>query len=327
MKDVPDLRIGIIAHGDYCDAGSTYVTKHHSLSSDKRGIIDFINTCGNTGGGDSAECYELVLHEARDFNWTAGAKKIVVLIGDDVPHGANERQNTKHLDWRNELKCLLEMDVKVYGVQALNRGHATKFYKEVANITGGFHLDLSQFSDVVNLIKAICYQQVGSSQLSWFEEELNKNKQMSRSMRTNFGRLQGKSDSEVAESIRKRYGDSDLHAVPAGRFQGLSVDDDCRIDEFVSKNGLTFKKGKGFYEFTKAVDIQDYKEVVLMDRETGDMFTGEKARDIMGIPVGENARCRPESYGSKYIAFIQSTSMNRKLIGGTKFLYEVDMDR
>jgi len=47
----------------------------------------------------------------------------------------------------------------------------------------------------------------------------------------------------------------------------------------------------------------------------------------MGIPVGENARCRPESYGSKYIAFIQSTSMNRKLIGGTKFLYEVDMDR
>jgi hypothetical protein len=47
------------------------------------------------------------------------------------------------------IEGLLEMDVKVYGVQALNRGHATKFYKEVANITGGFHLDLSQFSDVV----------------------------------------------------------------------------------------------------------------------------------------------------------------------------------
>jgi hypothetical protein len=71
--------------------------QHHSLSSDKRGIIDFINTCGNTGGGDSAESYELVLHEARDFNWTAGANKIVVLIGDDVPHGANERQNTSTL--------------------------------------------------------------------------------------------------------------------------------------------------------------------------------------------------------------------------------------
>jgi hypothetical protein len=96
------------------------------------------------------------------------------------------------------------------------------------------------------------------------------------------------------------------------------------IIEFLS---LTFKKGKGFYEFTKATDIQAYKEVVLMDKATGDMFTGDKAREIMGIPVGESARCRPDLYGNKYRAFIQSTSMNRKLIGGTKFLYEVDLTR
>ena len=27
MKEIPGMRIGIIAHGDYCDARSTYVTK------------------------------------------------------------------------------------------------------------------------------------------------------------------------------------------------------------------------------------------------------------------------------------------------------------
>ena len=146
-------------------------------------------------------------------------------------------------------------------------------------------------------------------------------------MRTNLGRLYGKSDAETLSEITREYGATDLQVVPPGRFQVLDVDEDCQIDQFVKNEGLTFQKGKGFYEFTKAVDIQSYKEVVLMDRRTGDMFTGNKAREIMGIPIGVNARCRPETYSDKYIAFIQSTSMNRKLLAGTKFLYEVDASR
>jgi hypothetical protein len=327
FSDIPNIRLGVIAHGDYCDEGSTYVIKEHELSTNEKSLVSFVNNCGNTGGGDAAECYELVLHQARSLNWTAGKHKVLILIGDDVPHGALERQNTKKLDWRNELNCLLEMGVKVYGVQALGRGHATKFYNEIAKITGGFHLTLDQFSDITNLIYAVCYQQAGPEQLAQFGKQLSEKKQLSRSMRMNVGRLMGKADAELLFEIRKECGDTDLAAVPAGRFQVLEVEKDCRIDEFVKDNGLIFQKGKGFYEFTKATDIQSYKEVVLMDRATGDMFTGDKAREIMGIPVGENARCRPEKYGSKYMAFIQSTSLNRKLIGGTKFLYEVDMTR
>ena len=33
-EEIPGIRIGIIAHGDYCDAGSTYVTKHLPLTDD-----------------------------------------------------------------------------------------------------------------------------------------------------------------------------------------------------------------------------------------------------------------------------------------------------
>jgi len=52
------------------------------------------------------------------------------------------------------------------------------------------------------------------------------------------------------------------------------------------------------------------------------MFNGDKAREIAGIPVGETARVSPENL-SDYNVFVQSTSYNRVLKAGTKFLYEV----
>lgn len=327
FSSIKGFRMGIIAHGDYCDKGRTYVTKEHELSTNESSLVSFINGCGNTDGGDSPECYELVLHNARSFKWTAGKSKVLVIIGDDIPHSPAESQNTLKLDWRNELKCLLEMGVKVYAVQALNRHHATHFYNEIAKTTGGFKLDLDQFADVTNLIKAICYQQAGESYLDSFEQKISDSKRMSRSMKHNFGTLRGRTPEDVARDIERAYGKIDLEAVPSGRFQVMRVDKDVRIDDFVRDNGLTFKKGRGFYEFTKSVYVQSYKEIILRDKLTGDMFTGEKARKILGIPIGENSQVKPSKFESKYDAFIQSTSLNRKLIGGTHFLYEVDESR
>jgi len=64
-----------------------------------------------------------------------------------------------------------------------------------------------------------------------------------------------------------------------------------------------------------------------MDRKTGDLFSGERAREVLGLPPGETVRIRPTSL-EKYVVFVQSTSANRKLLGGSKFLYEVeDWDR
>lgn len=54
--------------------------------------------------------------------------------------------------------------------------------------------------------------------------------------------------------------------MDAARFQILSVDDKCDIRSFVQKNGLLFKTGRGFYEFTKPEKISDKKEVVLVDK-------------------------------------------------------------
>ena len=106
-----------------------------------------------------------------------------------------------------------------------------------------------------------------------------------------------------------------------GRFQVLDVDRDCSIKDFVEENGLTFKKGRGFYQFNKRETIQDYKEVVIQNKVTGAIHHGAQARRLARIPT-KTAEVTPSATG--YNCFVQSTSANRKLIGGTKFLYEID---
>ena len=62
------------------------------------------------------------------------------------------------------------------------------------------------------------------------------------------------------------------------------------------------------------------------------MFSGKEAREILGLPEYGTVTVAPGSAPALrdggYTAFVQSTSYNRKLLAGTKFLYEVeDWDR
>lgn len=319
MKDIANIKIGIIAHGDYCDEEYSYVIKMLDLSTDKNEIVKFVKSVEKTGGGDTPECYELVLAESRRLSWGAGRKKILVLIGDDVPHDKNYRLNTRKLDWRNEIALLREAGVNVYGVQALNRSHATSFYKEIAAGSGGLHLNLNQFRQVVDLIKAICYKQVSEERLVKFQDHVQSVGNMNRDMAQIFGVLTGKA---VKTNFKSTTG---LTPVPPGRFQIFSVKKDSDIKSFAEKMGATFEKGRGFYEFTKTVTVQKKKEVVLEDKRSGDLFTGDEARKMIGLPFGYEGRINPRDASLEgYNVFIQSTSTNRKLLKGTRFLYEVD---
>ena len=87
-----------------------------------------------------------------------------------------------------------------------------------------------------------------------------------------------------------------------------------------------FRKGCGFYQFTKSVKVQAHKEIILIEEETGDLFGGKESRKILGFPAFGVIDVSPKKCAAlqddRYTAFVQSTSVNRKLIGGTKFLYE-----
>lgn len=317
FKDVSDIRIAIIAHGDYCDERSTYITKMLDFTTDVNKLVNFVNMVQATGGGDADECYELVLNQSRSASWGAGNSKSVIMIGDANPHEPNYPMNTRRLDWRNEAKLLGEAGIKIYSVQALPHRSATSFYRSIASVTGGYHLELDQFSNLYYLIMGVGLQQMGNEALQNYENELITNGQYNRNIDSMFGQMLGRTASRTFTASSESLG-----AVPAGRFQVMEVDHDCAIKDFVEDNGITFKKGRGFYQFTKRTMIQDYKEVILMNKLTGDLFNGDKAREIAGIPVGLTAEVSPEKL-TDYIVFVQSTSVNRALKAGTKFLYEV----
>ena len=62
--------------------------------------------------------------------------------------------------------------LRIYSVQALNNSSSTSFYRKIAELTGGYHLHLDQFSSIANFLLAICYRECGEEPLRQFEEEV-----------------------------------------------------------------------------------------------------------------------------------------------------------
>lgn len=133
----PDLKIGLISHGDYCD-GQNRINSLN-LTGDQDAIGRFIQETPRTGGGDAPECYELALHTALGMNWITPKGRMLVLIGDDEPHSPHYPGNDLKLDWRQVLMALKEQGVKVFPIQCLyhqRRGVVNRFWEEVAEISG-----------------------------------------------------------------------------------------------------------------------------------------------------------------------------------------------
>lgn len=55
--------------------------------------------------------------------------------------------------------------VRVYAVQCKNEPGAEVFWRELADKTGGKHLQLDEFRTIVDIIMAICYREMGAMPL------------------------------------------------------------------------------------------------------------------------------------------------------------------
>lgn len=96
-----------------------------------------------------------------------------------------------------------------------------------------------------------------------------------------------------------------------------------QIRDFVENrlSGTAMLKGAAFYQLVKTEDkIQDYKLIAIRDKESGQIFCGPEARDLIGLPRYGDARVRPDTAG-KWQVFVQSTSVNRKVNAGTQIMY------
>ncbi|ELR12069.1 Chromatin Organization Modifier domain containing protein [Acanthamoeba castellanii str. Neff] len=180
LRDVPNIRIGLIAHGDYYDRDKlledgtpSYVIRHLDFSSNLQTLCSFIHDTRETwGGGDGGECYELALWQSRQLSWRAGSTKALVVIGDDLPHVPSFPGNVHSLDWQAEVRRLKADGVSIYGVRVAGDEHFTaapaeveRFYRTMAQTTGGEYLTLDSFASIHETMLGILYREAGDQQL------------------------------------------------------------------------------------------------------------------------------------------------------------------
>lgn len=95
--------------------------------------------------------------------------------------------------------------------------------------------------------------------------------------------------------------------------------DGVQIRDFVEAQGVPYVKGCAFYELSKTETVQDYKEIAIRDKKSGAVYSGYSARDLLGLPHSGDAKVAPGMHG-QYEIFVQSTSVNRKLVKGTNLM-------
>lgn len=167
FKQNPDLRIGIVAFGDYCDMpskdefGKAYqVCK---LTDNENKLIEFITNAKNTNGGDSDEFYELVIKKiTEETNWRKDSTKAVLLIADANPHRVgysySDRVVNNQIDWREEAKKAAEKGIK-FDTLTIDK---VTWYKELSEITDGVSAPFSTSSKTSHLVEAATLARGGS---------------------------------------------------------------------------------------------------------------------------------------------------------------------
>ncbi len=331
FNDIPDLRIGIIAHGDYDD--HPYDVTTLPLTTNLREITQFVNRVQTTHGfGNGGEAYGLAMKTAREFNWTSD-KRVFIMLGDENVHergtrvsGYNRRPMVVTEDWREEAVHMVQSGITMYMVKCLNNSESRRFHAELPQLIGTPLLHLHQFNNVTELLYAIAYKTVDNERLSEYGESLETAGRLNVNLAALIDSLLN--EAKFATNVQTRYA---IHAnnkaalglipVEPTRFQVLHVDTRIPIKTFVEDNGIPYKVGRGFYKLTKREEIQENKEVILV-HESGDMFTGAEARNLIGLPFGMRDNRSPYNVPRGYTAYVQSTSVNRALMPGTTFLYE-----
>ena len=111
------------------------------------------------------------------------------------------------------------------------------------------------------------------------------------------------------------------HLTPLGphEYSLIPVTREAQIrDAAQGYAGTPYRIGSGYYQLTKTETIQPKKQVAVLERSTNKVYAGPNARKLIGLPDHE-VRVRPQD-NPEYDVFVQSTSVNRKVLPGTRLL-------
>lgn len=166
FKSNPDLRIGIVAFGDYCDMpsknnfGKAYQVL--DLTNNENEVISFVKNAQDTSGGDGDEFYELVIKKiTEETSWREGSTKAVLLIADASPHGIGYtyrgRVENNQIDWKEEAKKASELGIK-FDTMTIS---AVNWYKELSAITNGISVPFKNSRKTSQVVEAAALSRGG----------------------------------------------------------------------------------------------------------------------------------------------------------------------
>lgn len=94
------------------------------------------------------------------------------------------------------------------------------------------------------------------------------------------------------------------------------------IKDFILTKRMEYLVGAAFYQLTKSEPrVSPTKLILIRDKKTGQVFAGSDARAQLGLDTVNNARINPNHGNGNYDIFIQSESVNRKLVPKSGVLY------
>ena len=92
------------------------------------------------------------------------------------------------------------------------------------------------------------------------------------------------------------------------------------IKDFCEDYFGDYQIGCAYYQLSKPEKVQSSKKICIKHKKSGKTYAGDDARHLLGLPYQGEVKVAPKDHGA-YDVFIQSTSVNRKLVGDTRLLY------
>lgn len=159
FKDNENLRLGIVAFGDYCDMKnvSEFGDAYQCLmpTTNENDIIKFVRETKDTSGGDGDEFYELVIRKiVEETPWREDAMKAILLISDANPHPLGYTYENyivgNQIDWRKEAEKAASKKIKIDTVTITD----APWYKELSKMTNGISVPFESGYKTARLVEA-----------------------------------------------------------------------------------------------------------------------------------------------------------------------------
>lgn len=124
---------------------------------------------------------------------------------------------------------------------------------------------------------------------------------------------------DAVANVTKAAVAAKLPRLHPGQYRMIDVKKEGPISELVEKTTRrAYRLGEAYYQLSKPEKVQAGKTVALFDKKSKGVYVGPEARQLLSLPDFE-VKVAPASHPDFEI-FIQSTSVNRKLMTGTRLL-------